>query len=152
MTDWYDPTTWESAAKTAKALATTLTSLSKIRDRLSRKAPTRSARGTSRNLEQEVDALRTELNQLVDAMMQHIKTQEMVVDGFSELMRRLIESTSDKAEKNLNLIGKWGEVTTDIQKVLAIHEQRLRAIEGRPAKRPRKRAPATVKTRGPKGK
>jgi hypothetical protein len=47
MADWFDPTTWERAA--AKALATPLSAVSKVRDRLSRKGATRGARGTSGN-------------------------------------------------------------------------------------------------------
>ena len=47
MADWFDPTTWERAA--AKALATPLSAVSKVRDRLSRKRATRGARGTSGN-------------------------------------------------------------------------------------------------------
>jgi hypothetical protein len=126
MTDWLDPSAWESVAKTA---TTILDGLTKMRDRLSRKKVTR-------KLDQEVDALRAEINHLIDLMIKHVTSQGKFVEAFVGLLQIVASrGVEDQVKANLTLLKAVAGATKGLQEAAMAREGRLKAIESRRRRR-----------------
>jgi hypothetical protein len=152
MTEWLEPGTWESIAKTA---ATSIGALAKLRAALARR------KKTTRKLDEEVDALRKDLEQLVGLMLKQATSHGRFLDS---LVRAL------KAVSELDLVGRAGQfgtivkthgdailalgsATTGLHDAALKHENRLKVVEralsteDAGAKTQRRRAPRRVTRR-----
>lgn len=127
-TDWLDPGTWESIARTA---ATSVTALAKLRDAVMRR------RKTTRKLDEEVDSLAKDLEQLADLMLKQATSHGRFLEAVVRALTALNE---------IDLVGRAGQFGAVIKAhgdaLLAIansinglqdaalkHEKRLRAVE-----------------------
>jgi hypothetical protein len=85
MTDWYDPGAWEHAAK---ATATILDALKKLRDTLSRRKPTHAGGAESVDaVDEQITALSNALREVLGLMMQAHQNEGRGMNALFEIAK-----------------------------------------------------------------
>jgi hypothetical protein len=128
MTEWLDPATWESVAKTAAA---SFAALAKLRAALARRKKAR------RKTDAEVAALQRDLEQLVDLMMKQTTSHGRLVEALVRLLKGLKDAdVVGRASQYATLVtlqadtlGKLSDLTLRLQTAVQAQENRLKAIE-----------------------
>jgi hypothetical protein len=120
MTEWLDPGTWASIAKTA---ATSVTALTRLRDALAR-------RKKATHKGEDVDALRKDLERLVDLMLKQATSHGRFLEALFHLLKVLHDGdVVARAQQYATLVATLGAATTRLQDLALAHENRLKAIE-----------------------
>ena len=131
MADWYDPATWAQTAKTAASLVSTL---AKLRGKVSKKqiGPGRQGRDRAR----ESDTTQKELQQFIDQMT--VALQSLL--QLAKIVGANAEGSEARFKSLLRFAKATGEAIRRLQDQVAAHEAELKKLKsGRAAKRSRKR-------------